>query len=331
VTGEIEGVIAAAVAAWFGSGARVVAARERAEGEQGFSGATLRYYDVTYSAGAREGRVALVTKDAPPTERRALDWLARQGLPVPFAQAPDLASDAPALVCMEYAGDPAPAGGGVQEVAEALAAIHHAALRRGNALPWLPRADPAFFAGRIIDTCWRGPWRHLMTGEGYTNWYGQIQAPIAPDPEFAEAFDSAEPALEEAAARFLRDMTTLWEAGDALTLLHADFHGGNVRWQGGSPRIIDWEHAVYGPLYIDLPNYFTREQALLYRDALATLGHAIPRDRFLAGYDAARPYPGFKYFGIGLWNWRHGDHARRHENVQHFIDMILGESSGTGR
>jgi hypothetical protein len=57
---------------------------------------------------------------------------------------------------------------------------------------------------------------------------------------------------------------------------------------------------------------------------LADLGHTIPRDKFLAGYDAVRPYPGFKYFGIGLWNWRHGDPARRHANVQYWIDMVLG-------
>ena len=77
------------------------------------------------------------------------------------------------------------------------------------------------------------------------------------------------------------------------------------------------------PLYVDLPNYFSREEALLYRDALAELGHDLPPDEFLARYDAASPYPGFKYFGIGLWNWCYGDPPHRRDSVLHFIDMVL--------
>lgn len=134
------------------------------------------------------------------------------------------------------------------------------------------------------------------------------------------------------AARFLREMTALWEAGDTLTLLHCDFHGGNVRWQGEQPHLLDWEQAHYGPLFIDLPNFFSRDEALVYREALADLGHAIPSDTFLAGYDAARPYVGFKYFGIGLSNWQHGDPARRHAAVQYWIDLTLGTGKhGTGK
>jgi hypothetical protein len=36
-----------------------------------------------------------------------------------------------------------------------------------------------------------------------------------------------------------------------------------------------------------------------------------------------RPYPGFKYFGMGLWNWRYGDPPHQARHVYHFMKMIL--------
>ncbi|MFN8511647.1 MAG: phosphotransferase [Chloroflexia bacterium] len=75
--------------------------------------------------------------------------------------------------------------------------------------------------------------------------------------------------------------------GDALTLIHADFHGDHVRSRDGHAAIIDWEQARYGPLYTDPAELFQRDEALVYRDALAALGHDIPRERFLRGFDAA--------------------------------------------
>ena len=50
-------------------------------------------------------------------------------------------------------------------------------------------------------------------------------------------------------------MTALWEAGDSLTLIHADLHDQHVRSHGGRAYVIDWGQAHYGPLYVDLANY----------------------------------------------------------------------------
>jgi hypothetical protein len=80
-------------------------------------------------------------------------------------------------------------------------------------------------------------------------------------------------------------------------------------------------------LYVDLPNIFSRDGALGYRAALAERGHDIPPAEFLARYDAALPYPGFKYFGIGLWNWCYGDPPHRRASVQHFIHMVVAATS----
>ena len=228
---------------------------------------------------------------------------------------------------MQYIGRAPTSADRTQRAARALAAIHHAALRRRDELPWLPLADPTFFAERIIDTCWRRVWRHAMSGDGYTDWYGRWREAREPDPFWAQ-FAAYERPLEEAAARFLRDMAALWQESDALTLLHMDFHGGNVLANDSQTAIVDWEQACYGPLYIDLPNYFTREESLLYRDALAALGHDIPPDAFLARYDAASRYVGFKYFGIGVLHQHPGGPPRRRADALYWIEMALNGASG---
>jgi len=87
--------------------------------------------------------------------------------------------------------------------------------------------------------------------------------------------------------------------------------------------VLDWGQARYGPLYLDLPNYFARDDALLYRDALAERGHDIPRATFLARYDAARAYPGFKYFGFAFHNWFCGDPPHRRSDVEYWMNMVL--------
>jgi Phosphotransferase enzyme family len=319
---EVFDLIQATIAARITPDARVVAIEPR-DGAQGYSGATLRYYDVAYERAGAPGQVALVTKDASLLERRSLAWLGERRLPAPFNYTTDLTTDAPALVCMQHVGDAPPSGDPDRLTAQALASIHAAALGCTEELAWLPRADPAFAAEWLVDNCWRKSWQSLLDGQEYIAPGGRRYGPIARAAEFAAEFGAYTQPLEDAAARFLLAMAELWKEGDSLTLIHGDFHNDQVHADSDRAYVIDWDFAHYGPLYIDLPNYFTREQALLYRDALAELGHDIPPEVFLARYDTIRPYPGFKYFSIGLYNWCFGDPPRQPAYVQHFIDMVL--------
>ncbi len=302
---------------------RVIAAVQRAAGEQGYSGARLRYYDVTYTRSGATAQATLVTKDAPLLERRTHTWLGDRRLPVPFSHTPDLATDAAAPLCMQYIGNAPAMDERAGRAAQALAAIHHAALGRDAVLRWLPRADPTFLADWLIDACWRRGWQSVLAGQGHIDAYGRHFGPPKPGADFAAEFAAYTQPLEDAAARFLRAMTALWTAGDALTLIHGDLHGEHIRTQGQRAYVIDWGQARYGPLYLDLPNSFSRTDAPRYREALAALGHTIPPDVFLARYDAARAYVGFKYFGIGLWQWCYGDPPHRRRPVQYWIDLAL--------
>ncbi len=317
-----ERTIAGALVAWFGTGTALTALHERADGAQGYSGATLRYYDVGYAVPAGRGALTVVTKDTTLTERRLLTWLRTRGLPVPANHAPDLTTPARMLNCQEYCDEPAPPAR-ARAAAYALAAIHHAAHEQAAELDWLPRADPAFFAERLVDRCWRKPWQQLLTGAGYTDWHDRPHPSIEPDAAFAATFAAITPTIETIAARFVRDMTALWHDAALCTVVHSDFHSEHARWRGDEARLIDWEQAHYGPYAIDLPNYFSREEALHYHDARTAHGWPISRDRFLAHYDAACPYPGFKYFGVGLAQWRTGKPSKRRRAVQYWIDMVL--------
>ena len=320
---ETTAVLQATLRAPVAPGAQLIDVARRATGEQGFSGATLRYFDVTYTQAGAVGRATLVIKDAPLLERRIQAWLGDRGLPVAFGYAPDLMTDAVLPLCMQYIADaPAPS---VRAgfAAQALAAIHHAALGLGETMPWLPSADPAFLADWLIEACWRRGWRSVLAGRGLVDAYGRHSGPPKPGGDFGAAFAAYTEPLEDAAARFLRDMTALWAAGDALTLIHGDLHDQHVRVQERHAYVIDWGQARYGPLYLDLPNLFSREDASHYHASLAALGHVIPPDEFLARYDAARAYVGFKYFGIGLWDWCYGDPPHRPERVQYWINLAL--------
>jgi hypothetical protein len=299
--------------------AQIIAVHER-DGAQGYSGAILRYYDIDYAHECDIKHSRLVTKPAPLVERLASTWLAAQGAAVPFCHTLDLVTDAPAQMGMQFVGDRQPEG--AHDAARALASVHAAAMNCHEELAWLPRADVAFAEQWLIEKCWRAPWQRVMAGEPFTNVYGQSWGPITPGGDFEAEFAAYTRPLE-AAARFVQTMAELWAQGDALTLIHADFHDHHARTYGGRDYVIDFGFAHYGPLYIDLPNYFTRDEALLYRDALAELGHDIPQATFLANYDAIHPYPGFKYFMIGLGNWCYGDPPHRRDTVMHFIDMIL--------
>lgn len=310
------------IAARLAPDAELLAVTPRA-GPQGYSGATIRYYDVAYRSAGAIRTAALVVKPAPLDERHTLQWLGAHRAAVPFSHTLDLTTAAPMPICMQHVGPPVGWGERLPEIARALASVHAAGMGCEPELRWLPRADRAMLEPFLIERCWRLGWQSLISGGPLVTPAGETLTPPAPTDSFAAMFGSATELIEQRAAELLAAVDQLWADDEALTLIHGDFHPDQVGVQADTVRIVDWGFAHYGPLYLDLPNVFKREEALGYRDALAARGHAIPRSRFLAYYDAMRPYPGFKYFSIGLYNWCFGDPPHQPQAVQHFIDMII--------
>ncbi|MGB1250576.1 MAG: phosphotransferase, partial [Candidatus Promineifilaceae bacterium] len=289
----------------------------------GMSGADVHYFDVRYVADGVTNSIALIIKNAPLHERLTTLHLSNQGVSVPFAHALDTTTDEAAPLCIQMLAQKQPQHTNVERTAWALAEIHAANFGRKPLLPWLKPADIKFTDNWVIQACWRNAWDRLLNGGGFVDGYGNEHGGPKAGGNFSAEFTQYTPTLEAAATRFRTAMQTWWQQDDALTLIHADLHGDHTFTDGHKTFIIDWGGAQYGPLYLDLPNYFTREESLLYRAALAELGHNIPEGQFLASYDAASAYPGFKYFGIGLWNWCYGDPPHQRDNVLHFINMLI--------
>jgi hypothetical protein len=305
---ELDILLQETIERYVSPGARVLGATPLPGGEQGYSGATVSYYDVRFAtvAGTTE-HVHLITKDGALRERRVLARLGAQGHPtLPFSHTLDLTTDAPALFCQQYVGKDragaAPAF--AAQVAEGLAAIHAANLRCAAEMDWLPRADHTFFVGTLLAVYWRPHWETTIAHAA-----------------FAAEFGEYAPKLEEAAAHFLRTMDALWNEGDSLTLTHADIYQPHVLVYEGRPYFIDWGQAKYGSFYLDLPNYFTPETVLLYRDALARHGHDIPVADFLERYYEVGRYPGFTYMPIPLSQWRVGG-TLREESRPHLLTLL---------
>lgn len=303
-------------------------------GKQGYSGSVLVYYAVSYKNSRNEfNTVRLVTKQAPLTERRVLQRLSEQHLPgLAFSHTLDLVTDTPlsrpsgagqpppppavldleadvsTVICQKYleseALNPSPEFKG--QAATSLAVIHSANLGKQAELAWLPVTDAAFYNSYILGKAF------------WPNWQLSLEIP-----EFEQRFGHLTRPLEDAEKHFLDFAGTLWREGDTLTLVHADLHGEHVMADQGQPYFIDWGQAHYGSFYLDLPNYFTVNEALEYRRSLAERGYDISKKEFLERYQEAGRYVGFKYLSYCLWAWRTLE-PKYDDSRLGLIEMALG-------
>ncbi len=295
---------------------RVASIRVLPSPRQGASGAEVQLLLVRWrSAAGAQGEERLVCKHAGLVERRIMQLLQAQGQAVPPSQSPAHAGDSPgrAPLLMPFArsrpperilGDPyAPL---TQEVAQGLARIH--AANRQKRPHWLPRASDDYTKRiNLIET--QMAWQRCMANAHFRRDYGQYDGP-----------------LRESRARLLSLLEALEDEGECCTLINTDLHPDHIRLHGTRPVFIDWEQACYGPLYLDLVNYFTLETALLYRDALAAAGHAIDTTVYMQRFREAGRYMGLRYLEVGLLNWLAGGAAWRQGRwfFHYCLSMALG-------
>ena len=278
---------------------RLESIHEQPRPHQGASGAAVRLYRVRWrSAAGVQGEERLVCKHASLKERQVVRLLDAQSHALPPSLSPMPASPAPAraLLIMQYArrrplhltlGDPnVPL---TQQVAQGLARIHAANLE--GCPDWLPRAadDPM---GRLYLQATQDEWARCMADARFRSNYGHYDRP-----------------LRESLRQLLDLLAELEAESSCCTLLNSDLHPDHIRLLHERPVFIDWEQACYGPLYLDLVNYFTLETALLYRDALAAAGHAIAPAAFMQRFRAVGHFMGLRYLEVGLLSWQSGGAA----------------------
>jgi aminoglycoside phosphotransferase (APT) family kinase protein len=189
--------------------------------------------------------------------------------------------------------------------AAALAAIHHANLGDVDDLVWLPATDSAYFHRMIEQQAFRPAWQSALQRAAFRD-------------RFAAVIDR----VEAAASTIVADLAILTESPLPATLVHTDINPSNVLVHNHQPFLIDWDAAHRGTLYLDIPHHcHTLERAMIYRDALASLGVDIPEAEFAARYAVAARYTGLRY----IW-WTFDAWLEDRENerwVELYLAMIL--------
>ncbi|HET9222148.1 MAG TPA: phosphotransferase [Roseiflexaceae bacterium] len=129
---------------------------------------------------------------------------------------------------------------------------------------------------------------------------------------------------EAAAATIVEDMRALLNETESQTLIHADLNPSNVLVQGDRPYFVDWQTAMRGPLYVDLPHHHcTLTQAEHYRQAVAAHGYIMSRQDFAERYRVAARYIGFRYMWWTLEYWL--TDQTQTAWVQHYINLVTGD------
>ncbi|MFH1501504.1 MAG: phosphotransferase [Candidatus Eisenbacteria bacterium] len=133
-------------------------------------------------------------------------------------------------------------------------------------------------------SAWRRP---AAFDRGSWDWKGLFESAGAAGTDESWVWDALgekERRLYELSARNTADaVDELGDGGDAVGLIHADLHLGNVLFGGGEARPIDFDDAGFG--------YWLYDMAVVLHDYRRREDWAVWRDALLKGYAAERPLP----------------------------------------
>ncbi len=287
----------------------------------GMSGSAVLRHTIQYTTASGMAASSLITKDADSHEWRVIEHLQSQQQPnVPFAHTIDVVHGERLHICLQDVGDqnrptsrdPITETELARE-AVGLAAIHTANFQHQAQLDWVPSMSPSYVHDMLFVRAWRPAWETAIANA-----------------HFATTFRAAIPRVEAAAATIKEDMRALLAETTSQTLIHADLNPSNVLVDEGHPYFIDWQTAMRGPFYIDLPHHHcTLAQAEHYRQALAGHGHIIARQDFAERYRVAARYIGFRYMWWTLDYWCAD--PMQTPWVQHYLNLVTGDGIGASR
>jgi aminoglycoside phosphotransferase (APT) family kinase protein len=303
--------VCALMAKILGEPSSLQSVKQENNGPQGASGAQINYFTaVIQGANGEIINQRFITKDASLRERQVLQLFNMQRQAIPHTVVPDSTSPGRFLVYQEFTDDRTPedmeAKQGHQftvDTAEALASIHEANL--GKKPNWLPAVT------EDID-------KYLYLREWRDEWYRSLD-----DHEFRQKFGHHTEALEKSYEELIQNIVAMDSDGRFNTILSTDLNPSHIRVLDGKPRLIDWEQAAYGPFYLDLVNYFDKDTASLYRDALAANGKDIPEEEFIDNFSNFGKYMGLRHLGLGIMAWREGQDSEKWKQQKLFFELCL--------
>lgn len=276
-----------------------VLARPMNSDEQGFSGAKLLRLDCT---GADGNRTTFIAKYTDVKECQVMDTLTVQNRRhTPLTRTDQNRQGEKAWIVMEdiRSDEPIAANPGLPwktQVAAALADIHADNFSAAKKMSLLPHADRSY-------------WQNITSKISIDHFENACKN----DHAFSKKYARLLPVLYRRGEQFVKDMTLLYQDGESLTLTHGDLQtisGDHVRCFKGKPVIIDWGFSRYAPFYIDLVDFFTKEEALIYWEALRSKGILLSKDTFEECFHRALVYPAFIYMYPALVQYRHGSEGR---------------------
>ncbi len=164
---------------------------------------------------------------------------------------------------------------------------------------------------RYMETIWRVPakCRGFLTQISVLH----FEKEICENADFARQFEPVLPKLQSAGKRFADDMVALCKESKWMTLTHGDVQkidGSHVYNVHAHPYIIDFGFSRYAPFYINLVDYFSLDEALLYRQMLENRGFYISQRDFEERFRVASKYPGFIYMFPAIMRWKRGSENR---------------------
>jgi hypothetical protein len=279
---------------------RVIDIRERSMDvyEKGFSGAEIFRMECLFESGKKD---SFICKKADLKERMVMQRLTVQGhCYTPAAYSDDCVSIEPRWMIQQDLGKrvvaPRNNPDWMLNVASAFAEIHGNNMNRADEMPWLPHANADY-------------WNKIVTQISVSH----FEKAVCEDADFARQFESVLPKLQAEGKRFADDMVSLCEESEWMTLTHGDVQdidGSHVYNVHAHPYIIDFGFSRYAPFYIDLVDYFSLEEALSYRQALADKGFCVNPKDFEERFRIASKYPGFIYMFPGIMQWKSGSENR---------------------
>lgn len=278
--------------------------------EKGFSGAEVFRIECLFEGGKKH---SFICKKADLKERMVMQRLTAQGHScTPAAYSDDQISDEPQWMIQQDLGKRIAAPRNdphwMRNVASAFAGIHGSNMGCADEMPWLPHADADY-------------WNNIVTRISVTHFENAVRE----DTDFARQFGALLPELQAAGRRFAGDMTSMCGEKMCMTLTHGDVQdidGSHVYNVDLHPYIIDFGFSRYAPFYIDLADYFSLDEAHLYRQALDARGIRIGHDDFEERFKIASKYPGFIYMFPAIMQWKRGSATR----LVNCIRKILGDA-----
>ena len=284
-----------------------VCAEPMGPGEEGFSGAKLLRLRCTYADG---GEATCIAKHTTWQERAVMQTFTGQGrgfTPAAWDTQETSREDAWLLLEDVSPSQPLPTDtlAWKAQVAQALAALHGDNLSRPGSPALLPPAQ-------------EGHWQRVTTALSLDHLQRQCQQ----DGAFSRRYGGLLPQLYKRGERFVREMLALSQEEATLTVTHGDLQticGDHVRRFRDRPMVIDWGFTQRAPFYIDLVDFFTRQESLLYWEALRRQGSALSQASFLERWQAASVYPGFIYLYPALMQYLRGDDSR----LEKLINLLL--------